>query len=138
MEEPTINVFWSSHFHERLMDRFGIALTDTYKKKINDSFLNKEIFCNIVNSKGTAQVYKIDLDGQEVMVLFCKKTAISAYRRNWFSKNEQGWEVTWKTVRNSLKESKRRGYRGSSNKRKKVYKLNLKKLLNSDCESCLV
>ena len=86
-------ILWTDHFHERLMERFGLVLTPTHKLEIEEMIRNNEIFCTLKNRQDFANVYGVIIDGQEVMVLFRPKlkTVVTAYRLNWLQKDGDRW-----------------------------------------------
>ena len=107
-------IFWSDHFHERLMERFGLVIKPAQKIEIEEMIRNNELFCTLKNRQCHANVYGVLIEGQEVMVLFRPKlkTIVTAYRLNWFT-NEGG---VWVKNRPPLPKTKKPPRRFTRNK----------------------
>jgi len=96
-----IEVKWTKHFKERLKERFKLELTEDDKKEIQKVIFSGPVFCKLLklkkrNNQTKARIYQVVLYNKKVMVVVRRGsssgiyTVISAYRREWFSKCEDG------------------------------------------------
>ena len=91
-EQLQSTIVWSSHFHERLMERFGLALSPQQQKEVEDMITGNELFCEIRNKMGIkSTVYGYCVGSQEIMVVCRGNTVVTAYRLSWFEKVDDVW-----------------------------------------------
>lgn len=91
--EAKCEILWSTHFHARLMERFGLVMGEHHRIEIEDIVKNDPPFCIIDSPYGLAHVYGAVIDGHDVMVVFrvSINTIVTAYRFNWFMKKDDVW-----------------------------------------------
>lgn len=132
-------LYWSPHFKKRLLERFNISLTKNFRKKVTEAYENTKPFARMAHRKGgCAKVYKILENDKEVMILIGEnRIVISAYRRNWFSRDNSGeYKFSWKQVNNAKKANKRLKNEHKKLRREKLIKLLC--LLYCDNKPCLI
>lgn len=136
-------ITWTSHFRERLMERFALDLNEEIEETIEQHIAEKEPFTVLKANSSThseeAKVYAVEIEDKEVMIITNihptskKLKIISALRRSWFHKDGEGGYYMFKKKKRKIKQP----YKGGRAARIS-YKVKKAKLLESDCESSLI
>jgi len=111
--DKDIKIIWSNHFHERLMERFGVTTSKEEEQEIEEMIRNDEIFCTILHEENIVNAYGMVISGQDVMVMtksFSKYsvTVMTAYRRTWFIEEDGVWMWARDKIERPLSKTKKR------------------------------